>query len=111
MDKKFLCAVNLVIGLTLITTVLPQALAEEFYAGKMIRVIPGFPPGGGYDTYTRAVARHIGKYIPGNPTSIVQNMPGASSRIAAKYMYNKAEPDGLEGRETVLGRRIMNRRV
>ncbi len=95
MSKKLLCAIKLVIGLTLITAALPQALAEEFYAGKMIRVVPGFPPGGGYDTYTRAVVRHIGKYIPGNPTSIVQNMPGASSLIAAKYMFNKAKPDGL----------------
>jgi tripartite-type tricarboxylate transporter receptor subunit TctC len=61
----------------------------------MIRVIPGTAPGGGYDTYTRAVARHIGKYIPGNPTSIVQNMPGAGTLIAANTMYNKAKPDGL----------------
>ncbi|MFQ5684199.1 MAG: Bug family tripartite tricarboxylate transporter substrate binding protein [Candidatus Binatia bacterium] len=95
MSKKFLCAVSLVIGLAFITVALPQALAEEFYAGKTIRVVVGFPPGGGYDTYTRAVARHIGKYIPGNPTSIVQNMPGAGSLIAANHMYNKAKPEGL----------------
>lgn len=95
MNKKFLCAVNLVLGLIFITTALPQALAEEFYAGKMIRVVPGFPPGGGYDTYTGVVARHIGKYMPGNPTRIVENMPGAGSLVAANTMYKKAKPDGL----------------
>ncbi len=95
MNKKFLCTVKLVIGLTFITAVLPQASAEEFYSGKMVRVLVGFSPGAGFDTYTRAVARHIGKYIPGNPTLIVQNMPGAASLIAAKYMFNKAKRDGL----------------
>ncbi len=69
--------------------------AEDFYAGKSIRFIVGYAPGGGYDTYTRAVARHIGKYIPGNPSAVVENMEGAGSLLAANYMFNKADPDGL----------------
>lgn len=68
-------------------------MGEEFYKGKTILFIVGTPPGGGYDTYTRAVARHIGKYIPGNPTPIVLNMP--PSLTAAHYIYNRAKPDGL----------------
>ena len=73
MNKKFLCLVKLVIGLAFVVGASATALGEEFYKGKTILFIVGFPPGGGYDTYTRAAARHIGKYIPGNPTPIVQN--------------------------------------
>ena len=95
MNKKFLCLVKFVIGLSFVVGASATALGEEFYQGKTILFIVGFPPGGGYDTYTRAVARHIGKYIPGNPTLIVQNMTGAGSMNAAHYIYNKAKPDGL----------------
>jgi len=69
--------------------------ADNFFEGKTIRFVVGAPAGGGYDTYARAVARHIGKHIPGNPTSVVENMDGAGSLIAANYTYNKADPDGL----------------
>lgn len=69
--------------------------AEEFYKGKSIRFIVGFTAGGGFDVYARAIARHIGKHIPGRPTTIVDNMPGAGSLIAANYIYNQAKPDGL----------------
>jgi tripartite-type tricarboxylate transporter receptor subunit TctC len=55
----------------------------------------GYSPGGGYDAYSRLLARHIGKYIPGNPAVIVQNRPGAGSKLAANYIYNRAKPDGL----------------
>jgi tripartite-type tricarboxylate transporter receptor subunit TctC len=72
-----------------------KSSAADFYQGKTIRFIVGYAPGGGYDTYTRAIARHIGKYIPGNPTTVVENMEGAGSLLAANYMFNKAEPDGL----------------
>jgi tripartite-type tricarboxylate transporter receptor subunit TctC len=95
MNKKFLCLVKLVIGLAFVVGGSSTALGEEFYKGKIIRFVVGFPPGGGYDTYTRAVARHIGKYIPGNPTAIVQNMTGAMSLTAANYIYSRAKPDGL----------------
>jgi tripartite-type tricarboxylate transporter receptor subunit TctC len=69
--------------------------AEDFYAGKTIRFIVGSAPGGGYDTYTRMIARHIGGYIPGNPSIVVENMPGAGGLVAANYIYKRAEPDGL----------------
>ena len=67
----------------------------DFYEGKTIRLLVGFSAGGGYDTYGRAIARHIGKHIPGNPNVIVENMTGAGSVIAANYIYNQAKPDGL----------------
>jgi tripartite-type tricarboxylate transporter receptor subunit TctC len=95
MNQKFGCLVKLVIGFALLIGASGTALGEEFYKGKTILFIVGLPPGGGYDTYTRAVARHIGKYIPGNPASIVQNMVGAGSLVTAHYIYNKAKPDGL----------------
>ncbi|HEX2225924.1 MAG TPA: tripartite tricarboxylate transporter substrate-binding protein [Candidatus Binatia bacterium] len=69
--------------------------AEDFYKGKTIRVIVGGSAGGGFDIYTRAMARHMGKYIPGNPTLIVENMTGAGTFIAAKYVHSSAKPDGL----------------
>lgn len=72
----------------------PKAAANDFYAGKTIRVAVGFSAGGGYDTYARIVARHMGKHIPGNPTFVVDNMDGAGSLIAANYTYSKAERDG-----------------
>jgi tripartite-type tricarboxylate transporter receptor subunit TctC len=67
---------------------------SDFYKGKTITISIGYGPGGGYDTYTRAVARHIGKHIPGNPNVIVQNMPGAGSRLAANWLFNVAPKDG-----------------
>jgi tripartite-type tricarboxylate transporter receptor subunit TctC len=72
-----------------------QTFADEFYKGKTIRFVVGAPAGGGYDTYARAVARHLGKHIPGNPSTVVDNMDGAGSLIAANYVYNKGKPDGL----------------
>jgi len=69
--------------------------ADDFYKGQTLRLIVGFSPGGGYDTYTRLVARHMNRYIPGNPTVLVQNMTGAGSLIAANFIARKARPDGL----------------
>ncbi len=82
------------LGLFLLMALAPAA-AEDFYHGKTINFIVGAAPGGGYDTYTRAIARHIGKHIPGHPTTVVQNMEGAGTLIAAHHLYFKAEPDGL----------------
>lgn len=73
----------------------PPALAQDFYKDKTIRFIVGQGAGGGYDTYTRTIARYVGKYIPGSPTTIVDNMTGAGSLVAANYLYNNAKPDGL----------------
>lgn len=66
----------------------------RFYRGKTVTVLVGFGPGGGYDLYARTLARHIGRYIPGQPTVIVQNMPGAGGIVAANYLYNVAPKDG-----------------
>jgi tripartite-type tricarboxylate transporter receptor subunit TctC len=78
------------------TTWLASVHAQEpFYKGKTIRLIVGLAPGGGYDLYSRVIARHMGKHIPGNPTIVVDNMTGAGSVIAANYMYHSAKPDGL----------------
>ena len=71
------------------------AAEEPYYKGKTIRFIVGFSPGGGHDLYTRLIAQQIGKYIPGNPHVLVQNMPGGGSLIAANYIYKIAKPDGL----------------
>ena len=68
---------------------------ESFYKGKTIRLIVGLAPGGGFDTYSRVIARHMGKHIPGNPTTVVENMSGAASLLAANYVYKVAKPDGL----------------
>src|SRR5678810_183567 len=68
---------------------------DSFYKGKTLRVIVGASAGGGYDTYTRTIARHMGKHIPGNPVLVVENMPGAGFLISANYMYRIAKPDGL----------------
>jgi len=78
-------------------TVAPAAADDavaSFYRGKVVRLIVGLPPGGGYDTYARAIAHVLGKYIPGNPTVIVENMPGAASVVAANHVYNVAPKDG-----------------
>lgn len=68
---------------------------ESFYKGKTIRLIEAYSAGGGYDTYARLIARHLGKHIQGNPTVAVENMTGAGGLIAVNYLYNRAEPDGL----------------
>jgi len=67
---------------------------EEFYKGKSITLAIGFSSGGGYDLYARHLARHIGKHIPGNPTIVPQNMPGAGSLRAANFIYTAAPKDG-----------------
>jgi tripartite-type tricarboxylate transporter receptor subunit TctC len=72
-----------------------HAQATPFYQEKQIRVVVGFTTGGFYDRWARLLARYMPKYIPGNPTFIVQNMPGAGSVVAANYVYSVAKPDGL----------------
>lgn len=73
----------------------PAPAQEPFFKGKQIRIIVGLSSGGGYDRAARMLARQIGKYIPGNPDVLVQNMPGASSVTAANYVWGVAKPDGL----------------
>jgi tripartite-type tricarboxylate transporter receptor subunit TctC len=73
----------------------PARAQEPFYKGQTIRIIVGASAGGGYDTYSRTIARHMGKHIPGNPNILVENMPGAGFLIAANHVYKVAKPDGL----------------
>jgi tripartite-type tricarboxylate transporter receptor subunit TctC len=79
----------------MIVLIAASSRADDFYKGKTIRVIVGGSAGGGFDIYTRAMARHMGKHIPGNPAMVVENMTGAGTLIAAKYLYGSAKPDGL----------------
>jgi tripartite-type tricarboxylate transporter receptor subunit TctC len=72
-----------------------RANQHEFYNGKTLKIIVGYAPGGGYDFYARLLARYMGKYIPGNPAFVVENMPGAGSLAAANYVYKLVKPDGL----------------
>ena len=70
-------------------------LAAPYYEGKIITIIVGFGPGGGNDRMARLLAKHLPKHIPGKPTIIVENMPGASGMIAANHFYSIAKPNGL----------------
>jgi tripartite-type tricarboxylate transporter receptor subunit TctC len=79
----------------IIVLIADSSRADDFYKGKTIRVIVGGSAGGGFDIYTRAMARHMGKHIPGNPAMLVENMTGAGTLIAAKYLHSSAKPDGL----------------
>ena len=78
-----------------ITLTLPLHAAAPFYEGKTIRIIVGFSAGGGFDSYSRLIARHMGRRIPGDPAVVVENMPGAASLVAANHVYKVAKPDGL----------------
>ena len=66
----------------------------NFYRNRTINLVVGYGPGGGYDLFARLVARHIGRFLPGNPTVVVQNMPGAGSLRAANFLYGAAPSDG-----------------
>ena len=88
--KRFIWAV-----LFLLLLVSDLRAQTPFYQGKTIRIIVGNISGDAYDLWARIFAQHMGKYIPGNPTIIVQNMPGAGGVIAANYVYSVAKPDGL----------------
>src|SRR5262247_209581 len=67
----------------------------SFYEGKTVRLVVGFAPGGGFDTYARVISRHMGRHVPGSPTLVVENMAGAGSLISANHLYRVAKPDGL----------------
>ncbi len=95
MRDVFLMAVSVVAGFSLVIASFVSAASDEFFKGKVIRIVVGFSAGGGFDTYSRAMGRHMGKYIPGNPAMVVENMTGAGSLIAANHVYRVAKPDGL----------------
>src|ERR1700761_4473247 len=71
-----------------------QDAVEEFYRGKQLNLIVGYGPGGGYDLTARLVGRYLGRYLPGNPNVVVQNMPGAGSMRAANALSVNQPKDG-----------------
>jgi tripartite-type tricarboxylate transporter receptor subunit TctC len=87
---------NLAIFAALAVAATPATADEiaDFYSGKTVRLVIGYGAGGGYDTYAKLLARHIGEHIPGKPTVVAQNMPGAGSRNAANWLFNVAPKDG-----------------
>ena len=93
-ETRFFCALHLA-GLVLLFNAPPILAQANFYQGKTVTVVVGAAPGGLYDLWGRLLARTMGKYIPGNPNMLVQNMPGAGSIVAANYLYGIAKPDGL----------------
>ncbi len=98
-----------VCGVVALLLALP-AVAQAPFSGKTVTILVGYSPGGGYDRVARIVARHLPRYLPGNPTVVVQNMPGANSIVAANHLYNVARPDGLTlglfNRNLVLGQLV-----
>ena len=94
LSKGMAFASAVALGLVAAATSLRADPVADFYAGKTVRVIIGFGPGGGYDIYGRLASEFLGKYIPGHPTIIAQNMPGAGSFKALDYLYAVAPQDG-----------------
>ncbi|MEA2992036.1 MAG: hypothetical protein QOD40_956 [Alphaproteobacteria bacterium] len=80
--------------LALISSPARADAVSDFYKGKTVNLIVGYGPGGGYDVFSRLLGRYLGKYIPGSPAVVVQNMAGAGSLRAANYLYNVAPKDG-----------------
>lgn len=87
---------TIILSLLSIFLLVPNlSYGAAYYEGKTLTIVVGYKPGGGYDQYARLLAKHLSKYIPGNPSVIVQNMPGGGSVIAANSIYTTAKPDGL----------------
>ena len=95
MKQRLWMVVAALIGLIILVASPAKSASDDFYKGKNIRIIVGFAAGGGFDTYSRVIGRHMGKFIPGNPSIVVDNMTGAGSLIAANHVYRVAKPDGL----------------
>ena len=91
---RLLCSLTVIVALGF-AHMSQAANVDDFYKGKNVRIVVGFSAGGGFDTYARALARHMGKHIPGGPSVVVENMTGAGSLIAANHVFKVAKPDGL----------------
>src|SRR3954449_106091 len=93
--------------LPLVVVVVPAGAQPSEPLGKQVTLIIGFGPGGGYDLWGRTVARHLGKHLPGSPSVVAQNMPGAGSYVATNHVYNAAARDGsvlaIIARDVALG--------
>ncbi len=95
MQKIFMVVALAVFAMVLTLSHPPAAQAQDYYKDKTVTIIVGYSPGGAFDLYARVIARYIGRYLPGNPTRIVENMTGAAGMIAANHLYNRVKPDGL----------------
>jgi len=96
MVRRFKMTKVLLIFVLLLLAVLSKGHAQEpSFDGKTVRIVVGFSAGGGFDVYARAIARHMGRHLPGKPSIIVENMTGAGSLVAANHTYSQAKPDGL----------------
>jgi tripartite-type tricarboxylate transporter receptor subunit TctC len=93
-SAKFAAATALFIASQLLAVSAGAVESPPFFAGKTLRVVVGFSPGGGYDLYAREFGRFLGRHVPGNPSVVVQNMEGAGSLKAVNYLYNAAPRDG-----------------
>ena len=86
------------VAIAAVAIVLPSIVhaqgVADFYKGKNVELLIGYSGGGGYDVYARLLARHMGRHIPGNPTIVPRNMPGAGSLVLANWLYNVAPKDG-----------------
>jgi hypothetical protein len=92
--RGIVCAVMAALGCILANAATAQDDLARFWRTQGVAVVVGYAPGGGYDQSARILARYIGKYLPGNPTVIVRNMPGAGTVVAANYVNNSAPRDG-----------------
>ena len=96
--KRMVAAGMLAAGALMAAGAAAADTVESFYKGKTLQMQIGYSTGGGYDLYARVLARHMGKHIPGRPTFVAQNRPGAGSLVLANWLYNVAPKDG-----TVMG--------
>ncbi len=94
--NRLMVRLGIILSMAVLTSIYiqSQAQAADWLKGKSVRIMIGYPPGGGHDLEARVMGRHLRKYLPGNPSIIVQNMPGAGGMIQAAYVYNRAKPDG-----------------
>ena len=93
--KKVIIALTIIHFLLIAVCFDPRELsAAPYYEGKVVTIVVGHAPGGGFDRMARLLAKHLPKYIPGKPTMVVKNMIGAATLVAANYVY-QAKPDGL----------------
>src|SRR5215212_10210305 len=91
---RALAIVSAALALLITDTRVRADAVSNFYSGKTVNLVIGYAPGGGYDLYARTLARHMARHIPGNPSIVVQNMPGAGSLKAANFLYTIAPKDG-----------------
>jgi tripartite-type tricarboxylate transporter receptor subunit TctC len=94
MQHRWIMPLSMVVAVTVLAVPAHADAVSDFYGKKEITVVVGTSSGGSYDTSARVTARHIGQYVPGKPTVIVQNRPGASSRVASNWLYNAGPRDG-----------------